>query len=132
MYLSTRTGQHATNVPDVSLKHRNALVRYRGGGKVYLRHALQDRVDDIGIPHEDRRVQAVNGRRTPAIPKTESAIGTVPRIEKRPVTHLSSSYVLLTGWRSSCGKAYWWYAFHDVRNAALTAAALVGLGEPRL
>lgn len=56
------TGKHATDISDVGLKHRDALVGNCSSGEVDLRHTLQNRVDNIGRPHEDGRVQAIDRR----------------------------------------------------------------------
>lgn len=56
------TSQHATNVSDVGLKHRDTLIGNRSSGKVYLRYTLEDRVDYVGVSHKNCRVQAINGR----------------------------------------------------------------------
>lgn len=50
------TGQHATNVSDVGLKHRDALVGIRGSSKVYLRQTLENCVDYVGVSHKNGRV----------------------------------------------------------------------------
>ena len=65
MTRSDLTGYKTPEVSDGGLKQRHL-----GGGivKVDLRDVLQDLVDNVPVPHDQRRAEGVDGARPPSVP----------------------------------------------------------------